>query len=43
MGMITRVRGRVRSDSLSKLDPRIKDEKIAKTGTFTVIFAFRIL
>lgn len=32
MGMITRVRGRLRSDSMSKLDPRVKDEKIAKTG-----------
>lgn len=33
MGMITRVRGRLRSlHNIHKLDPEIRDEKIAQTG-----------
>lgn len=33
MGMITRVRGRLRSlHTINKLDPEVRDEKIAETG-----------
>lgn len=34
MGMITRVRGRMRSFSITKLDPEDREEKIAETGEF---------
>lgn len=38
MGMITRVRGRLRSlHTLPKLDQKIQDEKIAETGTYSGI------
>lgn len=33
--MITRVRGRLRSlHTITKLDPKLRDEKIAETGNF---------
>lgn len=35
--MITRVRGRLRSlHTINKLDPEVRDEKIAETGKFSV-------
>lgn len=38
MGMITRVRGRLRSlHTITKLDPKLRDEKIAETGTMKVL------
>lgn len=37
MGMITRVRGRLRSfHNIHKLDPEERDEKIAETGKYTI-------
>lgn len=40
MGMITRVRGRLHS--ITKLDPQMKDEKIAETGEETKVQFFTL-